>query len=84
VFEVGAVEGRTTCRRVDTDADGDEDGAVETVTLDIEALAQMAVGTRSATALATLGRVEGADDGVTRLDALLPRATPGPYLREWF
>jgi hypothetical protein len=44
----------------------------------------MAVGTRSATALATLGRVEGADDGVTRLDALLPRATPGPYLREWF
>jgi predicted acetyltransferase len=85
-FEVGAVEGRTACRRVDIDTSGtgDEGGAIETVGIDAEALSRVAVGARSATALATLGRVEGTDDGVARLDALLPKATPEPYLREWF
>jgi predicted acetyltransferase len=82
-FVVGAEDGDTTCRRADVgdDTTGRSDG---TVWIDIGALSRLVVGARSAADLAELGVVEGDDDPVARLDSLLPRETPGPYLREFF
>ena len=86
-FVVGVEDGHTTCRRVDAGADtaaGGDSPAGEVVSVDVGALSRLVVGARSATDLAGLGVVEGSDDAVARLDALLPRETPGPYLREFF
>jgi predicted acetyltransferase len=78
-FALGAADGRTTCRRVGADDDG-----AATVAADVDALSRLVVGDRSARALARLGGLDGDADAVDRLDALLPAASPAPYLREWF
>jgi predicted acetyltransferase len=86
-FVVGVADGRTTCRRVDDGTDttaGEEGSDGETVSVDIGALSRLVVGARSAADLAKIGDVDGDDDAVARLDALLPQETPGPYLREFF
>ena len=89
-FVVGVENGNTTCRRADAGGDttgttkGGDGSAGETVRVDIGALSRLVGGAQSAVDLARLGVVEGDDDAVARLDALLPRETPGPYLREFF
>jgi predicted acetyltransferase len=84
-FAVGVDDGRTTCRRID-DGDGTAAGGTTDgdVTVEVGALSRLVVGSRSASSLATLGDVDGDADAVARLDALFPRETPGPYLRERF
>ena len=84
-FEVGVDDGLTTCRRLD---EGDERSGGETgesgVTTQIGALSRLVVGARSARELSRLGSIDGDDDALARLDALLPRESPEPYLREHF
>jgi predicted acetyltransferase len=86
-FVVDVADGRTTCRRADAGSDataGGDGSDGEAVSVDVDALSRLVVGARSAADLARLGGVDGDDDAVARLDALLPRETPAPYLREFF
>ena len=87
-FEVGVDDGLTTCRRLDERDERGGDGAGEAgepgITTEIGALSRLVVGARSARELSRLGSIDGNDDALARLDALLPREDPKPYLREHF
>ncbi|MFU8868523.1 enhanced intracellular survival protein Eis, partial [Natronococcus sp.] len=64
-FVLEATDGAATCERVDSDGQPD-------ATLDIGALSQLAVGTRSASALAYAGRLEADDRTVAVLEGFFP------------
>ena len=87
-FEVGVDDGLTTCRRLDERDERGGDGAGEAgepgITAEIGSLSRLVVGARSARELSRLGSIDGNDDALARLDALLPREDPKPYLREHF
>jgi predicted acetyltransferase len=68
-FALEAADGRLSCERLDaaTDADADPDAAI-----DVAALSQLAVGSRSATDLERTGRLEADSDVVAALESLFP------------
>jgi predicted acetyltransferase len=70
VFELEASGGRLNCRRLSETTDASPDA-----TLDVGALSQLVVGTRSATDLERIGRLETPDSrAVTTLEALFPES----------
>ncbi|WP_323171772.1 GNAT family N-acetyltransferase [Natrialba sp. PRR66] len=80
LFELTVADGRARCGRVSETRDND---ATADATLDIAALSELAVGTRSATDLARTNRLEAADrEVVSTLAELVPK-TP-VYLGEFF
>ena len=78
-FALEAADGSANCERLESTADAPDADA----TLDIGALSQLVVGSRSAAALERTGRLETADSGVTAtLEDLFPE-TEG-YLGHFF
>ncbi|WP_247000429.1 GNAT family N-acetyltransferase [Halosolutus gelatinilyticus] len=73
VFALDAADGAATCRRADADPDA---------RIDVAALAQLAVGYRSAPALEWAGRLDADAETTAALDRLFPE-TP-VYLRDGF
>ncbi|MWG33346.1 GNAT family N-acetyltransferase [Halomarina oriensis] len=67
-FRLDVANGRATCERVET---GGDPGAAD-ASLAVGPLSQLAVGYRSASRLQTVGKLDGSEDVVERLDALFP------------
>lgn len=72
-FVLDVADGRAACEPSDAEPD---------VTVDVAALSQLAVGYRSAPALAGDGRIEGARDGIAALDRAFPERPV--FLRDRF
>lgn len=72
-FGLEAADGAATCEPTSADPD---------VRIDVAALSQLAVGSRSATALEWAGRLEGSATAVEKLEALFPETDV--FLRDGF